>query len=149
MGGGQGHLLAHDSWCLAPCVHTCIDYFAIHSARARSRPCGTSLNPHRIWGLSGCAVAIADRAEIAKCATRAASSPITRAASKALDQTDSPSALGKRAGDALKQDGVLQSNFMSPALPASTPEDLLRPASNASSPALPFSPSECLSDVQR
>jgi len=47
---------------------------------------------------------------------------VTRAASKALDKTDSPTALGKRAGDALKEEGVLQPAFGSPSIPASTPE---------------------------
>ena len=67
----------------------------------------------------------------------------------ALDKTDSPTALAKHAGDAFKEDGVLKPDFSSPSVPASTPEDLLRPASNASSPALPFSPSECPSAEQR
>ena len=53
------------------------------------------------------------------------SSIVTRAASKRfVDKMDGPSALGKRAGDALKQDGVLQPAFGSPSIPASTPEDL-------------------------
>ena len=57
-------------------------------------------------GSSGCAVAPADSDNREKCDK---SSIVTRAASKALDKTDSPTALGKRAaaGDALKQDGVL------------------------------------------
>ena len=96
-------------------------------------------------GSSGCAVAPADRDNREK---RDKSSIVTRAASKALDKTHSPAALGKQAGDALKEEGVLQPDFGSPSLPASTPEDLLRPASNASSPALPFSPSECPSAEQ-
>ena len=36
------------------------------------------------------------------------SSIVTRAASKALDKTQSPTALGKQAGDAFKEEGVLQ-----------------------------------------
>ena len=80
-------------------------------------------------GSSGCAVAPADRDNREK---RDKSSIVTRAASKALDKTHSPAALGKQAGDALKEEGVLQPDFGSPSLPASTPEDLLRPASNAS-----------------
>ena len=97
-------------------------------------------------GSSGCAVAPADSDNREE---RDKSSIVTRAASKALDKTQSPTALGKQAGDAFKEEGVLQPDFGSSSLPASTPEDLLRPASNASSPALPFSPSECPSAEQR
>ena len=86
-------------------------------------------------GSTGCAVAPADSDNREK---RDESSIVTRAASKALDKTQSPTALGKQAGDALKEENVLQPDFGSPSLPASTPEDLLTPASNASSPALPF-----------
>ena len=56
-------------------------------------------------GSSGCAVAPADSDNREK---RDESSIVTRAASKALDKTQSPTALGKQAGDALKEEGVLQ-----------------------------------------
>ena len=56
-------------------------------------------------GSSGCAVAPADSDNREK---RDKSSVLTRAASKALDKTHSPTALGKQAGDAFKEEGVLQ-----------------------------------------
>jgi hypothetical protein len=111
----------------------------------QGKRCMTSSTPD--LGSSGCAVAPVDSDNREN---RDKSSIVTRAASKRfVDKMDGPSALGKRAGDALKQDGVLQPAFGSPSIPASTPEDLLRPTSNASSPALPFSPSECPSAEQR
>ena len=75
-------------------------------------------------GSSGCAVAPADRDNREK---RDKSSIVTRAASKALDKTHSPAALGKQAGDALKEEGVLQPDFGSPSF---CPHPLLKTSSD-------------------
>ena len=73
---------------------------------------------------------------------------VTRAAAKAQDKSGSPAALGKEVAAELVKDGVPRLDFHSPSRPASTPEDLLRAASSTSSPALPFSPSDCPSAEQ-